>query len=84
MENLPLLYQGKFGIEAAKLKDVIELVANYVPPQHLWFCEQFAENRFLHLIVEIFFMFNLYKIKQSNYIVVRYLWVIESTLTQCR
>jgi len=44
MENLPLLYQGKFSIKAAKLKDVFELTAKYVPPQYLWFYEQFLET----------------------------------------
>ncbi|CAI6374563.1 unnamed protein product [Macrosiphum euphorbiae] len=44
MENLPLLYQGKLSIKAAKLKDVLELASKYVPPQHLWFYEQFVET----------------------------------------
>jgi len=35
MENLTLLYQGKLSIKAAKLKDVLELAAKYVPPQHM-------------------------------------------------
>lgn len=44
MENLPLLYNGKLSIKAAKLKDVRELAAKYVPAEHLWFYEQFEET----------------------------------------
>jgi len=44
MENLPTLYSKPLQIKRAKLLDVQDLAAKYVPPEHLWFYNQFEEN----------------------------------------
>lgn len=44
MENLPTLHSKNLQIKRTKLLDVQDLAAKYVPPEHLWFYNQFEEN----------------------------------------
>lgn len=44
IENLPTLYFIPLQIKRAKLLDIQEFAAKYVPPEHLWFYNQFEEN----------------------------------------
>jgi len=46
LENLPTLYSKPLQIKRAKLLDVQDLAAKYVPPEYLWFHNQFEENNY--------------------------------------
>lgn len=43
MENIPKLYSKNLQITRAKLLDVQDLTTKYVPPEDLWFYNQFKE-----------------------------------------